>query len=389
MPIPFDYETLRFIWWLLLGVLLIGLAVMDGFDMGAAFLNPFLGKTDEEHRAILNTVGPVWEGNQVWLITGGGAIFAAFPMVYAAAFSGFYIAMLLVLVSLILRPVSFEFRNKFPKEKRIILDCTLFLSGLIPPLVFGVAFGNLFLGVPFYLDDMQAVHYVSGAGYAGWLGGFFALLSPFGLLCGLVSVAMLAGHGAVYLAVKTEGILRTRATKAAQWFIALWAVLFAIGGLWVGHINGYAIISHIAHDAPSNPVYKQVMRETGVWLDNYNSHPLLYGVPLLAFLAAFVSVILLRKGRPGGAFISSGLTVASTIATAGIALFPFLMPSSHTPAHSLTVWDATSSRLTLWLMTLAAAIFVPIIVAYTSWVFRVLRGAVTPERISANSDSHY
>lgn len=389
MPIPFDYETLRFIWWLLLGTLLIGLAVMDGFDMGAAFLNPFLGKTDEEHRVILNTVGPVWEGNQVWLITGGGAIFAAFPLVYAAAFSGFYIAMLLVLVSLILRPVSFEFRNKFTQKSRIILDCTLFLSGLVPPLVFGVAFGNLFLGVPFYLDDMQMAHYVSGAGPSGWLGGFFGLLNPFGLLCGLVSVSMLAGHGAVYLAVKTEDVLRTRAIAAAKFFTILWAVLFAIGGLWIGHVDGYTIVGQIAHDGPSNPGIKHVAHEVGIWLANYNAHPLLYAVPALAFLSAICTLSLLRSLRPGTAFISSGFTVACTITTAGISLFPFLMPSSYSPSHGLTVWDATSSRTTLWLMTLAAAVFVPIILAYTGWVFRVLRGPVTTLQIKSNNEGHY
>ena len=389
MPIPFDYETLRFIWWALLGVLLIGLAVMDGFDMGAAFLNPFIGRTDEEHRTVLNTVGPVWEGNQVWLITGGGAIFAAFPIVYAAAFSGFYVAMLLVLLSLILRPVSFEFRNKFPRDKRFILDGTLFLSGLVPPLVFGVAFGNLFQGVPFTLDDMAAVHYVPGAGYAGWLGGFFGLLNPFGLLCGLVSVAMLAAHGGVYVAVKTDGVLRQRATIAALIFISLWAVLFAVGGLWVGNIEGYMVSGALAHDGPSNPVLKHVVRASGAWLANYRDHPYLYGVPLLAFLSAFMAAIQLRAGRFGTAFVCSGLMVGCTIATAGISLFPFLMPSSLNPAHSLTVWDATSSRMTLWLMTLAAAVFVPVVIAYTSWVFRVLRGPVTTAHVTANSDHLY
>jgi len=389
MPIPFDYETLRFVWWVLLGVLLIGLAVMDGFDMGAAFLNPFIGKTDEERRAVINTVGPVWEGNQVWLITGGGAIFAAFPLVYAAAFSGFYIAMLLVLMTLILRPVSFEFRNKFPKEKRFILDWTLFLSGLVPPLVFGVAFGNLFLGVPFYLDEMQAVHYVAGEGFAGWLGGFFGLLNPFGLLCGFVSVFMLAGHGAVYLAGKTEGVLRGRAVKAATGFWLLWAALFAAGGVWVGQIDGYQIAGTLAHDGPSNPALKHAVRAAGAWRANFNALPLLYLVPLAGFLGAAAAAFALKAGRFKTAFAASGTAVASTIITAGAALFPFLMPSSHLPGQSLTVWDATSSHATLWYMTLAAAIFVPVILAYTGWVYRVLRGTVTPEKISQPRSDFY
>lgn len=389
MTIPFDYETLRIVWWVLLGVLLVGLAVMDGFDMGVAFLNPFLGKDDVERRAIINTVGPVWEGNQVWLITGGGAIFAAFPLVYATAFSGFYIAMLAVLLSLILRPVSFEFRSKFPENRRWIFDLTLFLSGLLPPLVFGVAFGNLFQGVPFYLDDAQLPHYVSGDGFNGWLGGFFGLLNPFGLLCGLVSVAMLAAHGAVYLAIKTEGILRARAIRAATGFTLLWAALFAAGGFWIGHINGYEIIGTLAHDAPSNPVTKTVGRQVGAWLANYRAYPALYAVPGIAFAGALLTLGLLRLRHLATAFIPSSLMVGGTIGTAGFALFPFLMPSSHTPAHSLTVWDATSSHLTLWLMTLAAAIFVPIILAYTSWVFRVLRGPVKEEHIRSNEHTFY
>ncbi|MBU6474717.1 MAG: cytochrome d ubiquinol oxidase subunit II [Alphaproteobacteria bacterium] len=389
MPIPFDYETLRLIWWALLGVLLIGLAVMDGFDMGAAFLNPFIARTDDERRAVINTVGPVWEGNQVWLVTGGGAIFAAFPMVYAAAFSGFYVAMLLVLLSLILRPVSFEFRNKFPQNRRGLLDGTLFLSGLVPPLVFGVAFGNLFQGVPFHLDGMQLVHYVPPAGWQGWAGGFFGLLNPFGLLCGLVSVAMLTAHGAVFVAGKTDDAVRARAAAAAKTFTLLWALLFVIGGLWVGHINGYRLVGEIAHNGPSDPTLQHVTRLAGVWLENYNAHPALYAVPLLALLAAIATLGCMRAQRFKTAFVASALTVSCTIATAGIALFPFLMPSSLEPNDSLTVWDASSSRLTLWLMTLAAAVFVAVILAYTSWVYRVLRGPVTTAHVRDNSNALY
>ncbi|MDE2337181.1 MAG: cytochrome d ubiquinol oxidase subunit II [Alphaproteobacteria bacterium] len=389
MPIPFDYETLRLIWWALLGVLLIGLAVMDGFDMGAAFLNPFIARTDDERRAVINTVGPVWEGNQVWLVTGGGAIFAAFPMVYAAAFSGFYVAMLLVLLSLILRPVSFEFRNKFPQNRRGLLDGTLFLSGLVPPLVFGVAFGNLFQGVPFHLDGMQLVHYVPPAGWQGWAGGFFGLLNPFGLLCGLVSVAMLTAHGAVFVAGKTDDAVRARAAAAAKTFTLLWALLFVIGGLWVGHINGYRLVGEIAHNGPSDPTLQHVTRLACVWLENYNAHPALYAVPLLALLAAIATLGCMRAQRFKTAFVASALTVSCTIATAGIALFPFLMPSSLEPNDSLTVWDASSSRLTLWLMTLAAAVFVAVILAYTSWVYRVLRGPVTTAHVRDNSNALY
>ncbi len=384
MPIPFDYEVLRVVWWALLGVLLIGLAIMDGFDMGIAFLNPILGRTDTERRVILNTVGPVWDGNQVWLITGGGAIFAAWPAVYAASFSGFYLAMFLVLVSLILRPVSFEFRNKFEGKKRVAWDYTLFLSGLVPPLVFGVAFGNLFLGVPFYLDDFQLPHYEDG-----YLMGFLHLLSPFALLTGLVSVAMLVAHGAVYLAAKSTGIVQKRAAITLQIAIVTWSILFIIGGFWVGHLDGYTITSAIDSHGMSNPLLKTVEIQNGVWLRNYQNMPLLYIVPALALAGGVGAIILARAKRYALAFIPSGLMVGGTIATAGIALFPFLMTSSLKPSHSLTVWDASSSHMTLWLMTIAAAILVPIVLAYTSWAFHIMRAPVSEDFVKENNNNLY
>lgn len=384
IPIPFDYETLRLLWWALLGILLIGIAVMDGFDMGVAFLNPILGRTDVERRVIINTVGPVWEGNQVWLILGGGAIFAAWPAIYATSFSGFYLPMFLVLVSLILRPVSFEFRNKFSKYgQRRAWDYTLFASGLVPPLIFGVAFGNLFQGVPFYLDDMQLPHYQDT-----FFGGVLHLLNPFALLCGLVSVAMHSSHGAVYLAAKTRGTVQTRAIKTIYIATLVWMVLFAVGSFWVAQLNGFQITNAV-HGGPSNPLLKTVSVVNGVWMGNYLNHPVLYLVPLAALLGAVLTAVLTSVGRHATAFITSGLTVAGTIATAGVALFPFLLPSSLNPSHSLTVWDASSSHLTLWLMTIATVIFLPLVLAYTTWAFRIMREAITEETVKKQSDHLY
>ncbi len=385
IPIPFDYETLRLIWWALLGVLLIGFAVMDGFDMGVAFLNPLLARTDNEHRIIINTVGPVWDGNQVWLLLSGGAIFAAWPAIYATAFSGFYLAMLLTLLSLILRPVSFEYRNKFHKPgHRQAWDFTLFASGLVPPLVFGVAFGNLFQGVPFYLDDMQIPHYADS-----YFGSFFHLLNLFGLLCGLTSVAMLATHGAVYLAAKTRGNVQSRAIATIYVGLAIWLLLFIAGGIWAHNMDGYTIIGAIDHAGQSNPVHKHVIMEHGVWLRNYTSHPILFIIPFLAIAGCASAVLLTRMRRHAPAFIASGLMVACTIATAGVALFPFMLPSSLKPDHSLTVWDASSSQLTLWLMTIAAAIFVPLIILYTSWAFHIMRHAISEEVVNADGEHLY
>src|SRR5271165_1280074 len=195
--IPIDYPILRLIWWAFLGVLLIGFAVMDGFDLGAALLQPFVARTDIEKRMVLNSIGPVWEGNQVWFILGGGAAFAAWPPLYAVSFSGFYLAMFLVLAALILRPVSITFHSKLEDPGwRRVWDWAFFVSGIVPSLVFGVAFGNLFLGVPFHLDDTLRVTYE---------GGLLGLLNPWALLCGLVSASMLAMHGGAWLAFKTEG----------------------------------------------------------------------------------------------------------------------------------------------------------------------------------------
>ena len=220
-----DFQTLKVIWWLLLGILLIGFAIMDGFDLGAGMLLPFIGRSDTERRVVINTIGPVWEGNQVWLILGGGAIFAAWPALYAASFSGFYLAMMLVLAALILRPVGFKFRSKMPGARwRSNWDWALFVGGLVPSLVFGGAMGNLLEGVPFSFDSELRATYTFG---------LFDLLNPFALLCGLVSVAMLVTHGAVYLAVKTDGIVAQRARSISSFAAVAWILLFAAAGIWL------------------------------------------------------------------------------------------------------------------------------------------------------------
>src|SRR6266568_6577636 len=246
MAIPLDYEVLRLIWWLFLGVLLIGFAIMDGFDLGVAMILPYVARQDTERRVMINSIGPFWDGNQVWLILGGGAVFAAWPPVYAASFSGFYIAMFLVLATLILRPVGFDFRNKVADARwRAFWDYALFAGGLVPSLVFGVAFGNLLQGVPFRIDGDLRVLYEGS--------GLFELLNPFGIWCGLVSVAMLATHGAIYLTLKTDGTVRSRARDFAKIGALATIILFAAAGVWVWlGIDGYAITSPIASDGPSN-----------------------------------------------------------------------------------------------------------------------------------------
>ena len=378
--IPLDYATLRLIWWLLLGILLIGFAVMDGFDLGIATLLPAVARTDEERRIVLNVIGPVWEGNQVWLILGGGAIFAAFPPLYAVSFSGFYIAMFLILFALILRPVGFKFRSKVPDPRwRTAWDWALFVSGVVPALVFGVAMGNVLLGVPFHFDETLRIFYE---------GGLFGLLTPFALLCGLVSVAMLVMHGAGMLAMKTSGAIAERARRYGSIAAVATAVLFVIGGLWVARLDGYALQVAMDIAGPSNPLAKIAVAQPGAWMENYARWPITWVLPALGVAGALLSAVLLRIGRAGLAFLASSTSIIGIILTEGLATFPFLLPSSTQPGSSLTLWDASSSHMTLFIMLLATAIFLPLVLLYTAWVFRVLRGKVDQDGMGRNPNAY-
>ncbi len=377
-----DYEILRILWWALLGILLIGFAVTDGFDLGTAILLPFVGRTDTERRIAINTVGPVWEGNQVWLILGAGAIFAAWPALYAVAFSGFYFAMFLVLLALILRPVGFKYRSKLAGRRwHNVWDTALFIGGLVPSLIFGVAFGNLFLGAPFRFDDTLRMTYE---------GNLFGLLTPFALLSGLVSVAMLVMHGGAWLAAKAGEPVAARAARAGSYAAIAMLVLFTLAGLWVAFgIDGYAITSAIDVAGPSNPTLKTVAAVHGGWLANYGAHPWTIVAPILVYVAGIATAALLAMRANWLALVTSGLAIAGIIATAGLSLFPFLLASSLDPASSLTVWDASSSQLTLMIMLIVTVIFLPIILIYTAIVYRVLRGRVTAEAVENPSAHSY
>ncbi len=375
-----SYETLRVVWWLFLGVLLIGFAIMDGFDLGVGVLLPIVARTDDERRVLINTIGPTWEGNQVWFILGGGAIFAAFPLIYAAAFSGFFVALILVLFALILRPVGFDYRSKLADPRwRSLWDVCLFIGGFVPALVFGVAFGNLLLGVPFRYDEALRVYYD---------GNFFGLLNPFALLVGVVSLSLLVMHGAVFLQLKTVGELRARARRWHRIAALAFVASFAGAGLWIAFgVDGYRLASFAGTQAGSNPLAKTVVVEAGAWFANFRALPVLWLIPLLGFAGAGVAWWLASR-RAGWAFVASGFAIAATILTAGVAMFPFMMPSNLMPSHSLTVWDSTSSLLTLRWMFWMTVLFLPLIILYTSWVFRVMRGPVMVEHVRG-SDAHY
>jgi cytochrome d ubiquinol oxidase subunit II len=369
-----DYEILKLIWWLFVGVLLIGFAITDGMDMGVGNLLPFLGKNDDERRVMINTVGPHWDGNQVWLITAGGAIFAAWPAVYAAAFSGFYVAMLLVLFALFFRPVGFDYRSKLGDERwRKAWDWGLFVGGAVPSLVFGVAFGNLLLGVPFHLDEFLRAYYT---------GSFFALLNPFALLAGIVSFSLLTMHGGIWLQMRTAGELSERVKVYIQWTGVAAMVAFALAGIWlVAGIDGYAITAQPPIETLPNPLAKTVEITSGAWLSNYATYPLTLLFPVMGFVGVILTILLSKANRPGWGFLSSSLAITSVIMTAGVSMFPFIMPSSTNPGSSLTVWDAPSSHLTLTVMFWAVVIFLPIVISYTVWNYRKMWGKLSVEEM--------
>ena len=377
-----DYETLRLVWWLLIGVLLIGFAITDGFDMGAGALLPFLGKNDDERRVIINTIGPHWDGNQVWFITAGGAIFAAWPAVYAAAFSGFYIAMLLVLFALFFRPVGFDYRSKIEDPRwRSAWDWGLFVGGAVPALIFGVAFGNLLLGVPFELNEYLRPTYT---------GSFWGLLNPFALLCGVVSLSMLVMHGAVWLQLRCEEHIAERARAAAQVGALIVIITFALAGVAIANwVDAYTIVSMPVGGAPSNPLAKEVLHGDVNWLANYGTYPWMLAAPVAGFAGALLTALLARARRPGWAFLSSSLAMAGIILTAGFSMFPFVMPSITQPGSSLTLWDASSSHLTLSVMFWAVVVFLPMILLYTAWTNRAMWGRVSVEQIRENTHSAY
>lgn len=380
MGLPLDYETLRLIWWLLLGVLLIGFALTDGYDLGVATLMPFIGKTDEERRMVINSIAPTWEGHQVWFILGGGAIFAAWPFVYAVSFSGFYLAMFLVLAALILRPVAFKYRSKRPDAAwRNRWDWALFIGGAVPALVFGVAVGNVLTGAPFRLDsDLRSF----------FEGSLIGLFHPFSLLAGLLSVAMVVLHGAGWLSVKIEsGPVMDRARRIGSVAAIAAILLFAAGGAMVAWYGmGFRIEGVVDPNGPSNPRFFKTVAASGAWLDNYSRYPWMVIAPVLGFAGPALALLAMAKRSHHLLIAGSSLATIGIISTVGLSMFPFILPSSIDAQSSLTVWNASSSHLTLFIMLVVTLIFLPLVLAYTAWVMKVLFGRVTLADVRTNPD---
>jgi len=336
---------LNTVWFILIAILWTGYFALDGFDLGAGILLPFLGKDDTKRRIILNTIGPHWDGNEVWLITAGGATFAAFPGWYATLFSGFYLPLFLILVALILRGVAFEFRSKDENLLwRKLWDWCAFVGSLIPALLFGVAFANFVRGVPI---DAQLQ-------YAG---GFWNLLNPFALLGGLVSLTGFTLYGALFLTIKTSGTLMAAAQKIA-W--RLWLVVVVI-------FAAYTISSYFVLD---------VVNKLGI-------NP---GVPpIFAALALLSAGWFIRNQQDGWAFTMAALTIILSMTTIFIELYPNVLVSLGNPANNLTIYNVSSSQTTLRLMSIIAIIFVPIVLAYQAWAYRIFRKRISdsPEDIKS------
>lgn len=374
------YLILQVLWWVLLGVLFVALGTMVGMDMGVGTLLRFIGKTDTERRVMLNAIGPHWDGNQVWFILGGGAIFAAFPLIYATSFSGLYVVILLLLWSMIVRPLGFEYRSKIASPAwRNAWDWTLLLSGALPMIIFGAAMGNMLLGVPFHYEwNLRSVY----------TGSFITLFNPFAVLAGLLSLSLSVYMGGVMMMGRAPEPIAGRARTAAGYAALAAIALFAVLGVWVGMLNGYKLVDFPGAGVPQTPLQQTVEFVPGGWLSNYKSYPVLWAVPLLGFAGMFLGWMSVRGNKPILAWWLGALSWVGVVGTIGVAMFPFLMPSSSNPSQSLTLWNSISSETTLLWMTGWAVVFVPIIFWYTSWAFYVMRGKVDPREVEADPHAY-
>jgi len=350
-----EANVFQIIWFVLWGVLWGVYFMLDGFVLGTGFMSGFLAKNDTERRVLINTVGPVWDGNEVWLVTAGGVTFAAFPTTYALMFSNLYTALLLLLFALIVRGVSFEFRGKMDSTGwKSGWDIAITISSFLPALLFGVAFGNIFKGIPMRNDFATATF--------GYDGSLLTLLNPYGLLTGILFVMLFAVHGSLYAAIKTTGGLSDRAAKMAN---KLWLPLLVVA------------VAFLGYSYPATGLYS-----------NYLASPLLAVIPLVAVVSLLMVKLFASKGRLHMAFLFSCLTIAFVCFTGVAGLFPNLIPSSLDPLSNLTIYNSSSSPYTLKLMAGVALIFVPIVISYKIWVYRIFRGRVTDEEVLSNHEAY-
>jgi len=337
-----SYEFLQTLWFILIAILWIGFFFLEGFDFGVGMLLPFLGKKDNERRAIINTIGSVWDGNEVWLITAGGAMFAAFPNWYATMFSGFYLALFLLVIGLILRGISFEYRSKDANPTwRHRFDRMIAIGSFIPPLVLGTAFSNLVRGVPINADMI-------------YTGNLFTLLNPYGLIGGITMVSVFLLHGANFLTLKLDGELRERARELSK-------------KLYVAAATAVVLLAITTY------IYTDISTKIGI-------NPGI--MPIASVVVLLITIIFINSRLEGWAFISTGAHIILTQIAFFTLMFPRVMISSTNPAYSLTIYNASSSQYTLTVMSIIALIFVPVVLAYQGWTYYMFRKRITAEKQS-------
>ena len=369
----------QFVWWIFIGAVLFLLALTMGFDFGVAALMPFSGKNNLQRRTIINSIGSTWAGNQIWLVMGGGTIYAVWPQIYATTFSGFYGAMILFLWALFARPIVIEWRAKLVDHKWIsVMDWLLALCSGFAAVAIGLLIGNLFVGVPFhYLPDMRSIY----------TGNMWLLFNPFSILVGLVSLFMMLMHGAAYMRMTTDLSIAHRCNKVVRWFAVLFILGFAGAGLWLAFgIKGYHLVKAAGIQ---NMRFNVVELKTGAWLANYHHFKWFIMMPILGFVGAIWAFIFSGSKRYYQSFIGSSVATLGAVLTFGGSLYPFLLPSSTHLANSLTVWNATSSPMSLHVMFVAAVIMLPIILLYTLFIYYKMSRRVTMAEIEQNSKTLY
>lgn len=354
----FDYETLRLIAWLAIGFLIIAFIIIDSHDMGVGILLPFLGKADDERHIIINYIASHWSGTQVLLVSSIATIFVIWPTVYAIAFPELYWAALILSVALLLRPIAFNYRTQITTSKwRKCWDWGIFLGSATPSILIGIAFGNLLLGIPFRLD---------GTMQATYKGDFFKLLHPFALYCGIISLGLVILQGTSILAYKSLGQLQRYAIKAGRIIGILMLIFLSIAGFWVCSLKGIVIDVMPGYNGIMTTLMKTAYSEQGAWLNNYRQLPILWLIPALTYVMIILTLYLQSIKNTAWAFVASSATIATTILTAIIILFPFVLPSSIDPAMSITLWDGSTSYYILVLILIIALIFIPTIFTYAA-----------------------
>ncbi|QJC38547.1 cytochrome d ubiquinol oxidase subunit II [Enterobacteriaceae endosymbiont of Donacia fulgens] len=379
-----NYEFLCLIWSIIIGVLITGFIITDGLDMGVGILLFIIGKNNIERRIMINTIAPHWDGNQVWLITTGGALFAAWPIVYATIFSHFYIMMILLLISLFLRPVGFEYRSKVKnKIWQKICDLCISIGSIIPPAIIGIILSNILKGIPFYIDNYYHIHSQ---------GDFFKLFNLSSIIISFTTIVLIVNHAAAYLQIRIKDTnINNRLKKILKFSSILLLIFFILSFINIlFFMKGYKINSFIHKE--TNLFYEKnyhIIYKKKAWISNFQNHKYLFLIPLLSIILPFLTMLSSIYKKLLITLICSSLTIISINLSIGIIMFPFILPSNINYNQSLTIWNATSSQLTLNIMLYIVIIFMPIVLFYTFWCYKKMFFYLNKEKIKKKSDFYY